>query len=103
MIYIHIQGVLDYLLPIFEIWSANAHTPITYILLNIYFFRFKIFAKVANTFLPHKYQTKILDASKQEPNGMPTIDIKGILGTYITIGAKRAWKVGVQNKDSRLI
>lgn len=39
---------------------------------------------MANTFLPHKYQTKILDASKQEPNGMPTIDIKGILGTYIT-------------------
>ena len=66
-------------------FEALMHIPITYILLNIYFFRFKIFAKVANTFLPHKYQTKILDATKQEPNGMPTIDIKGILGTYKVI------------------
>ena len=66
-----------------------------------YFFRFKIFAKLANAYIPLKKPNKMLDVTaKQEPNGMPSIDIKGILGStqFNSFYVKKCFK-----KDSSMI
>ena len=50
------------------------------IIFVLFQFRFKIIAKLANTFISHKYQNNILDVGESKSE-MQALDIKGILGT----------------------